>query len=63
MVVNTELYASALPSGIAATSSPTTDSPRSHSSFISLSSASVNVMDFFGGIDEKILSLPSQTVN
>ena len=30
--------------------SPTADSPRCHSNFISLNSASVSVMDFFGGI-------------
>ena len=36
--------------GIAATRSPTADSPRCQRSFISLSSASVNVMDRFGGI-------------
>src|SRR3984885_12302373 len=50
MVVSTELYASAFFLGNAAAISLTVDSPRAQRIFISLSSASVSVGDFLGGI-------------
>src|SRR5215469_3382151 len=50
IVVKTEVYASGVVSETASTISATTDSPRSHRTFISLNSASVNVFDRFGGM-------------
>jgi hypothetical protein len=57
MVVSTELYASGSPSGSAATRSVTADSPLRHRIFISLSSASVSVLDFLGGIANLLILL------
>jgi hypothetical protein len=41
---------------MAATRSVTADSPRRHKIFINLSSASVSVFDFFGGISILLIS-------
>ena len=49
-VVSTEVYASGVLSGMAATSSLTSDSPRSQRIRMIRSSASVNVLEGFGGM-------------